>query len=90
MYVMRSKIFFVFVTDAAVFEQILARIVAERSSMSDVSQDPSHPLNFTALATLTDGYSATDLRDLVGKAIHEAALRSSKLFVPKVRIPYHP
>ncbi|KAG8864832.1 Peroxisome biosynthesis protein pex1 [Tulasnella sp. 330] len=67
-------------------KDILARIVAGRSSMSDVSQDPSQPLNFTALATLTDGYSATDLRDLVGKAMHEAALRSSKLSLEKPRL----
>ncbi|KAG9016438.1 Peroxisome biosynthesis protein pex1 [Tulasnella sp. JGI-2019a] len=64
-------------------KDILARIVAERCSMSDVSQDPVHPLNFTTLATLTDGYSANDLRDLVGKAMHEAILRSSKVSLLK-------
>lgn len=52
--------------------------MAERSSTSNILQDPAQPLNFTALATVTDGYSATDLRDLVGRAIHEAALRCSK------------
>jgi peroxin-1 len=29
-----------------------------------------------ALATQTEGYSATDLRDLVGRAVHQAAIRS--------------
>lgn len=42
-----------------------------------MAQDPAQPLNFTALATQTDGYSATDLRDLVGRAIHEAVVRTT-------------
>ena len=46
---------------------------------SDIVQDPSAPLNYTALATQTEGYSVTDLKDLVARAVHRAAIRSSQL-----------
>lgn len=42
---------------------------------SDLVEDSEHPLNFTALATQTEGYSATDLKDLVARAVHRAAMR---------------
>ena len=42
---------------------------------SDLSLDPTQPLNYVALATQTEGYSATDLRDLVSRAVHQAAIR---------------
>lgn len=42
---------------------------------SDLVFDPEHPLNFTALATQTEGYSANDLKDLVARAVHRAAMR---------------
>lgn len=45
-------------------------------AMSDLSQDPTQPLNYVSLATQTEGYSATDLRDLVGRAVHQAAIRT--------------
>ncbi|TFK23693.1 peroxisome biogenesis factor 1 [Coprinopsis marcescibilis] len=35
----------------------------------------SDNLNFTALATQTEGYSASDLQDLVARAIHQVAIR---------------
>ena len=35
-------------------------------------------MNFTALATQTEGYSATDLKDLVARAVHRAAIRVAK------------
>lgn len=44
----------------------------------DIKQDPDSPLNITALATQTEGYSATDLQDLVARAMHQAAIRSAK------------
>lgn len=44
----------------------------------DIKQDPDSPLNFTALATQTEGYSATDLQDLVARAMHQAAIRSAE------------
>ena len=42
---------------------------------SDLTQDADAPLNFTALATQTEGYSATDLKDLVARAVHRSAMR---------------
>jgi peroxin-1 len=44
----------------------------------DIKQDAQSPLNFTALATQTEGYSATDLQDLAARAVHQAAIRSTK------------
>lgn len=69
---------FFFTYGAVTGTQILSRIVRDRLSSSDIAQDPVKPLNYTSLATLTDGYSATDLGDLVGRAINQAAIRSSK------------
>jgi len=43
-----------------------------------MQQDLSEPLNFVALATQTEGYSANDLKDLVGRAIHQCVIRTSK------------
>ncbi|KAG8912248.1 Peroxisome biosynthesis protein pex1, partial [Tulasnella sp. 408] len=57
---------------------ILGRLIEDKLASSDMSQDPDNPINFTSLATQTDGYSATDLRDLVGRAIHQAVVRSSR------------
>jgi len=42
----------------------------------DIQQDAEFPLNFAALATQTEGYSATDLQDFVARAVHQAAIRS--------------
>lgn len=56
---------------------IIAHLVQERIDSSNIVQDTSIPLNYTALATQTEGYSATDLRDLVARAVHRAAIRSS-------------
>ncbi|KZP02539.1 PEX-1N-domain-containing protein [Athelia psychrophila] len=57
---------------------IMARIVERRLEMApDIKQDSASPLNFTALATQTEGYSATDLHDLVARAMHQAAMRST-------------
>lgn len=59
--------------------QILAKIVQERLEIArDIHQDSESPLNYTALATMTEGYSATDLQDLVARAVHQVAIRSSK------------
>jgi len=44
----------------------------------DIQQDARSPLNYTALATQTEGYSATDLQDFVARAVHQAAIRSVK------------
>lgn len=56
--------------------QILSRIVSDRlSATQDIASDPN--LNFAALATQTEGYSASDLQDLVARAIHQVAMRIS-------------
>lgn len=48
-----------------------------RFATSDLKSDSANPLNFVALAADTEGYSATDLQDLVGRAVHAAAMRST-------------
>ncbi|CUA69999.1 Peroxisome biosynthesis protein PAS1 [Rhizoctonia solani] len=63
--------------DKAARRDIISRIVSRRLATSDLSSDPAKPLNFVALATDTEGYSATDLQDLVGRAVHAAAVRSA-------------
>ncbi|KAF8893894.1 P-loop containing nucleoside triphosphate hydrolase protein [Infundibulicybe gibba] len=49
-----------------------------------IARDPDSPLNFTALATQTEGYSATDLKDFVARAIHQVASRSAETTLPPV------
>lgn len=38
-------------------------------------EDPAAPLNYTYIATQTEGYSATDLQDLVARAVHQSAIK---------------
>lgn len=59
-----------------VFPKILSQIVNDRLDNSeDMEEDSESPLNFTFIATQTEGYSATDLQDLVARAMHQAAVR---------------
>jgi peroxin-1 len=59
-------------------KQILAQVVQRRlETARNLEVDAERPLNFIALATETEGYSATDLQDLVARAVHQAAVRSS-------------
>ncbi|PIL32676.1 transporter [Ganoderma sinense ZZ0214-1] len=60
-------------------KEVLAHLVKEHMNASDITQDPTAPLNYTALATQTEGYSVTDLKDLVARAVHRTAIRSSEL-----------
>ncbi len=58
--------------------QILSRLVQDRLEMAkSIHQDRESPINFTELSTQTEGFSATDLKDLVSRAIHEAAMKAS-------------
>ncbi|KAL1736307.1 P-loop containing nucleoside triphosphate hydrolase protein [Schizophyllum commune] len=58
---------------------ILSRIVEDRMRATpDLSEDAKAPLNYTALAMQTEGYLATDLQDLVARAVHQAAMRSKE------------
>ena len=59
-------------------QQILAHLVKDHMDSSDLTHDPTAPLNYTALATQTEGYSVTDLKDLVARGVHRAAIRSSE------------
>ncbi|KZV74257.1 AAA-domain-containing protein [Peniophora sp. CONT] len=59
-------------TRKMIFEQTLRERLTSAQSLS---LDDVHPPNALALATQTEGYSATDLRDLVARAVHVAAAR---------------
>jgi hypothetical protein len=54
--------------------QILSHFVEQRTLVSDLTTDES--LNYAALAALTEGYAALDLKDLVSRAVQNAAERS--------------
>ncbi|KAI0280178.1 AAA-domain-containing protein [Russula aff. rugulosa BPL654] len=59
-------------------KQILAQVVQRRlEAARNLEVEAEQPLNFVALATETEGYSATDLQDLVARAVHQAVVRSS-------------
>ncbi|KAF7362140.1 putative peroxisomal biogenesis AAA ATPase pex1 [Mycena venus] len=59
-------------------KEILARIVHERLGVArDMQVDPKAPPNYAKIATQTEGYSATDLQDLVARAVHQVAVRSA-------------
>ncbi|EJC98437.1 AAA-domain-containing protein [Fomitiporia mediterranea MF3/22] len=58
---------------------ILSQSVRRRTEVApELTQSAENPINFTALATQTEGYLPTDLNDLVSRAVHEAAIRSNK------------
>lgn len=58
--------------------QIIKSIVDGRLAVAqDIRMDTESPLNYTALATQTEGYSVIDLQDLVGRAIHQVAIRAA-------------
>ncbi|KAG7449775.1 AAA-domain-containing protein [Guyanagaster necrorhizus] len=55
---------------------ILSQIVKDRLQLADdMQEDPTAPLNYTYIATQTEGYSATDLQDLVARAVHQSAIK---------------
>ncbi|EJD40467.1 AAA-domain-containing protein [Auricularia subglabra TFB-10046 SS5] len=54
---------------------ILSELVKEHIAQSDLQLDVEDVINYVALATTTEGYSATDLKDLVAGAVHHAAMR---------------
>jgi peroxin-1 len=56
--------------------QIIAGIVKARLSATQET-DQALSFNYTSLATQTEGYSATDLQDLVSRALHRLAMRAS-------------
>lgn len=56
----------------------MRQLIRERVDTSSIAEDPARPVNFAALATQTEGYSVTDLKDLVARAVHQAAIRWSE------------
>lgn len=59
--------------------QILAQNVRRRMEVApELLQSKEVPLNYSALATQTEGYLPTDLNDLVSRAVHEARIRAGK------------
>ena len=54
---------------------MLTHLVQSHTDVSDLAEDPHHPLNYTALAMDTEGYLITDMKDLVSRAVHQAAIR---------------
>jgi len=62
--------------------QILAGIVQAKVADSSLQVQPKHSLNYVSFATQTEGYLATDLRDLVARAVHQATIRAAKEHSP--------
>ncbi|KIY53996.1 AAA-domain-containing protein [Fistulina hepatica ATCC 64428] len=61
-------------------KEILSHLVEERIRHSDgLRIDETSPLNYNALATQTEGYSVSDLKDFVSRAVHQAAMKSIAL-----------
>ncbi|VDC01539.1 unnamed protein product [Peniophora sp. CBMAI 1063] len=59
-------------------KMILDQALNQRlASAQSLSLDDAQAPNALAIATQTEGYSATDLRDLVGRAVHVAAARAA-------------
>lgn len=44
---------------------------------SGLQIDTEHSLNYVSVATQTEGYLATDLHDLVSRAVHQATIRAA-------------
>ncbi|KAG6837810.1 hypothetical protein H0H93_016178 [Arthromyces matolae] len=62
---------------------IIKSITEERlASAQDIHLDSKSPLNYTDLATRTEGYSVIDLQDLVSRAVHEVAIRAASGIQP--------
>ena len=63
--------------------QILAQQVKGRTErQAELKQSSEDPINFTFLATETEGFLPTDLNDLVSRAVHQATIRTTKLRLP--------
>jgi peroxin-1 len=61
-------------------------LVDERLRLAqDIDLSSHAPVNFTELSTQTEGYSITDLKDLVSRAIHQVAMRAVAKPSNKVR-----
>ena len=69
-------------------EQILGTLVKTKSTTSNLV---APTLNYATIAALTEGYLPADLRDLVDRAIHQAAIRASPSSSVRPSLPsFHP
>ncbi|KAH8103921.1 AAA-domain-containing protein [Cristinia sonorae] len=59
-------------------KEIITQVLRNHMDSAGLAQDPEAPLNLTALAMETEGYSAMDLKDLVTRAVHQAAIRATE------------
>jgi hypothetical protein len=66
------------IIEANFARQILEGIVGSKLMSSGLQVEAEHPLNYVSLATQTEGYLATDLHDLVSRAVHQATIRAAK------------
>ncbi|KAF8515366.1 AAA-domain-containing protein [Hysterangium stoloniferum] len=57
---------------------IIGSIVASKQLNCGLQVEKGHSLNYISLATQTEGYLATDLHDLVSRAVHQATIRAAK------------
>lgn len=63
--------------------QIISEIVEDKKRTSKFLTEDFDPV---AVSTLTDGYLPSDIRDLIDRAIHKAAIRlSEKKLTEEVR-----
>ncbi|KAG6920030.1 hypothetical protein DXG01_010098 [Tephrocybe rancida] len=69
-------------------KDIIEHIVLGRlATAQDIRLNTESPLNYVALATQTEGYSVTDLQDLVGRAVHQVAIRAATKKQPATLSP---
>lgn len=62
--------------------KILRRIVED---LPAILCDELDPINYTSVATRTDGYSPQDLLDLTNRALYKATIRMANDMEGKVR-----
>jgi hypothetical protein len=63
--------------------KIIRRIVKD---LPAVLCDDSDPINYTSVATRTEGYSPQDLLDLTNRALYKATTRMANDLEGKVRL----
>lgn len=61
-------------TDLIWLEQIVSSLVKAKAKASNLQEKN---LDFASIAAQTEGYLPADLRDLVDRSIHQAAMRSA-------------
>ncbi len=62
--------------------QILQTLVNQQMGLSSEARETSASLDFVTLGSMTEGYTAADLRDLVSSALQQAVIRSTQADEP--------